>query len=215
MQKLDLGVEYNEDKGNASSGSEPLTAEPPASPAAAKTAPIPKTTPAATSTPTKTAENPKSVPTKTNTSMKKTTSTATIVIAVVAIIAGSATGVGAFRLQSQSDPLVSGGPIQQVAGDSIENGQVFGSADASTFKDSAEGYLQVGGIQGEGSHSLLRPGGADQTVYLVSTVTNLDDFEGMNIKVWGETYEGQKAGWLMDVGRVQVVDTQGTAPTEE
>jgi hypothetical protein len=37
----------------------------------------------------------------------------------------------------------------------------------------------------------------------------------MIVKVWGETNKAQKAGWLMDVGRVQVVNPQGEAPAEK
>jgi hypothetical protein len=94
-------------------------------------------------------------------------------------------------------------------------GDVFGVQDEKTFKDSAEGYLEIGGLDGEGSHKLLRPGGDSQTVYLTSSVTDLDKFDGMSVKVWGETFKGQKAGWLMDVGRVQIVSPQGEKPTEE
>lgn len=31
--------------------------------------------------------------------------------------------------------------------------------------------------------------------------------------IWGETFKGQKAGWLMDVGRVEVVNTSATKPS--
>jgi hypothetical protein len=102
-----------------------------------------------------------------------------------------------------------------VAGDVINNGDVFGIKDDQTFKDSAEGYLAAGGADGEGSHSLLREGGVSQTVYLTSSITDLDKLVGMQVKVWGETFKGQKAGWLMDVGRVQVIATEAEAPVEE
>jgi hypothetical protein len=36
----------------------------------------------------------------------------------------------------------------------------------------------------------------------------------MEVKVWGETYKGQKAGWLMDVGKVEVIDPQAEPPVE-
>lgn len=103
----------------------------------------------------------------------------------------------------------------QVADDvsSIKKGDVFGSADAESFKDSAQGYLQAGGLKGEGSHALLRPGGASQTVYLTSSVTDLDKFVGMDVRVWGETFSSQTAGWLMDVGRVEVIEVKGTDPS--
>ena len=64
----------------------------------------------------------------------------------------------------------------------------------------------------EGSHVLLRPGGASQTVHLTSSVTDLEKFVGMQVRVWGETFRGRSAGWLMDVGRVEVIKTVGTAP---
>ena len=94
----------------------------------------------------------------------------------------------------------------------IKKGDVFGSTDASSFKDNAQGYLQAGGINGEGSHALLRAGGASQTVYLTSSVTDLDKFVGMEVRVWGETFKGQSAGWLMDVGRVEVIELKGEQP---
>jgi hypothetical protein len=142
-----------------------------------------------------------------------------LLIAAVAIVAGILTGLGAQKLAAQSGIAsnITGGPepVSQVAGDVINNGDVFGVPDEETFKDSAEGYLEIGGLDGEGSHKLTRPGGVSQTVYLTSSITDLDKFDGMQVKVWGETFKGQKAGWLMDVGRVQIVNTQGTKPTEE
>jgi len=135
-----------------------------------------------------------------------------IVIAgsLIVLLAGSATGYGAYQLSAK--PSSNGSEnienIEQVAGGSVKNGDVFGSSNAEDFKDSAEGVLQAGGIDGEGSHQLTREGGESQTVYLTSSVTDLDKLVGMKVKVWGETFKAQKAGWLMDVGRIQVVETQ-------
>ncbi|MBT4124161.1 MAG: hypothetical protein HN981_05125 [Candidatus Pacebacteria bacterium] len=140
-------------------------------------------------------------------------------IALVAIVAGLGTGYGAFKLKMKSSPNDNGGSSPQadlqVAGDVINVGDVFGVKDDQTFKDSAEGYIEVGGLDGEGSHSLLREGGVSQTVYLTSSITDLDKLAGMKVKVWGETFKGQKAGWLMDVGRVQIVETDAEPPVEE
>lgn len=136
----------------------------------------------------------------------------------LAIIAGIGTGFGLQQLSAKSgNPLSgsSGTPISQVAGSNVNEGDVFGSENESDFKDTAEGYLEKGGIEDEGSHKLIRPGGDSQTVYLTSSVTDLDKFEGMEIKVWGETYKAQKAGWLMDVGRVKVIRVEGEIPTQE
>jgi len=87
----------------------------------------------------------------------------------------------------------------------IKTAKMTGSTDTKTFKDQAEGVLEKGGIDGEGTHKLVRPGGESQTVYLTSSVVNLDDFVGKKVRIWGETFATQKAGWFMDVGRVELL----------
>jgi hypothetical protein len=84
-------------------------------------------------------------------------------------------------------------------------GKTFGSKDTETFKDVAEGKLAEGGIEGEGQFHLVRPGGDSQNVYLTSSLVDLSQFVGKKIKVWGQTQKAQTAGWLMDVGRVEVL----------
>lgn len=88
---------------------------------------------------------------------------------------------------------------------SISKGTTFGSNDISTFKDTAEGVLKQGGIDGEGAFHLVRPGGDSQNVYLTSSSVDLSKLIDKNIKVWGQTQKAQHAGWLMDVGRVEVL----------
>ncbi len=80
-----------------------------------------------------------------------------------------------------------------------------GIADKKTFKDQAEGILKEGGINGEGNFHLERPGGESQNVYLTSSVVDLSLYVGKKVRVWGETFKGEKAGWLMDVGLVEVL----------
>lgn len=92
-----------------------------------------------------------------------------------------------------------------IAPEKIATVNEAGVADDDTFKDSAEGVLEEGGIDGEGTHHLVRDGGPSKYVYLTSTVIDLSQFQGKRVKVWGETTTGKKAGWLMDVGRIRVV----------
>ena len=66
--------------------------------------------------------------------------------------------------------------------------------------------LKKGGIEGEGAYHLERSGGPSQNVYLTSSVLDLSQLVGRKIKVWGETNSAQKAGWLMDVGRAQIIN---------
>ncbi|MGI5828051.1 MAG: hypothetical protein ACOX6V_03460 [Patescibacteria group bacterium] len=95
---------------------------------------------------------------------------------------------------------------REVSKEEITVGTKVGVRDESTFKDSGEGMLQKGGIDGEGSHHLVRPGGDSQTIYITSSVIDLDQFIGRKVKVWGETIGAQKAGWLMDVGKLEVLE---------
>jgi hypothetical protein len=83
-------------------------------------------------------------------------------------------------------------------------GKTYGNGDPSVFKDTAEGVLQKGGIDGDGEYHLVRSGGASQYVYLTSSSVDLSQFIGSKIKVWGQTQAAQHAGWLMDVGKVEV-----------
>lgn len=87
---------------------------------------------------------------------------------------------------------------------SITAGEVYGSNDTSTFTDTTEGVLKEGGIEGEGQFHLVRPGGESQNVYLTSSLVDLSLFVDKKVKVWGQTQKAQTAGWLMDVGRVEV-----------
>jgi|SRR3989344_237444 len=127
-----------------------------------------------------------------------------IILFVILAILGIATGFVVSK-------AVGGGGVQITGPDgksqtiSTSKGQVFGSKDEKTFKDSVEGKLVAGGIEGEGAYHLERPGGVSQNVYLTSSIIDLSKFIGKKVKVWGETHAAEKAGWLMDVGRLQVL----------
>lgn len=87
-----------------------------------------------------------------------------------------------------------------------ESATEAGAKDSSAFKDTATGMLQVGGIKGEGTYHLDRPGGEMQTVCLTSTVIDLSPFVGKKVQVWGQTQASQYAPWFMDVGKIKVVE---------
>lgn len=122
-------------------------------------------------------------------------------IVLVSILgAGVVTGYllsGAKSLKSNLSIVQSG---------TSSKGTEVGSENTKTFKDTATGVLEKGGLDGEGTHKLIREGGPSQTAYLTSSVIDLDQFSGKKVQVWGETFQGQKAGWLMDVGRVKIIE---------
>jgi len=100
-----------------------------------------------------------------------------------------------------------GGSLQRTVGEEgVKKGMVVGLTDEKTFRDTAEGTLEGGGGNGEGSHHLVRGSDESQNVYLTSSVIDLDQFTGHKVKVWGETFTAQKAGWLMDVGKLEVLE---------
>lgn len=116
-------------------------------------------------------------------------------------------GIGSGYLLSQNSGKF--GPVDigsKIGTSSVSKGAVVGSSDLKTFKDITEGVLKEGGIDGEGQFHLVRPGGESQNVYLTSSIVDLSNFVGRKIKIWGETNKAQKAGWLMDVGRVEVLE---------
>lgn len=122
----------------------------------------------------------------------------TIIIAVIVAL-GVGTGYFASKSRLTPNPIKSNNKIVKTDG-------IVGSTDTKTFRDQAEGVIQKGGIDGEGTHKLIRdPKRPDQNVYLTSGVVDLDQFVGKKVKVWGETNSAQKAGWLMDVGKVEVL----------
>jgi hypothetical protein len=130
-------------------------------------------------------------------SKKKSSPAGAFIVLLLALCLGVGVGYGLSKVSAKTGTSMI--PIPDV-----DKGKTFGSADTSTFKDSTEGVLQNGGIDGEGQFHLVRPGGESQNVYLTSSTLDLSKFIGKKIKVWGQTQAAQKAGWLMDVGKVQV-----------
>lgn len=170
---------------------------------------VPTTSP--TSAATSTQSSPKVDTPSSPSSVKTPSPIFKIALPLLMIVAGIGTGyavanymaTGSVTPQNMSTQVSSAGP---------KVGDVIGVPDSQTFKDSAEGVLEKGGLNGEGSHSLIRSGGASQTVYLTSSVIDLDELVGHKVKVWGETFKGQKVGWLMDVGRAQVMELNAAKP---
>ena len=132
---------------------------------------------------------------------KKSPKIVLYLIALVVVVSGVATGY----LLSGGKGLTQEEIKRDVSKEDIEVGITVGVADEKSFKDSAEGALEKGGADGEGSHHLVRPGGESQYVYLTSSIVDLNKFTGYEVKVWGETFAAQKAGWLMDVGKLKVL----------
>lgn len=124
-----------------------------------------------------------------------------IFILIVAAILGITTGY----LLTRNNGILTNAK-NSITASTVAKGTIEGSADEKVFKDTAEGSLKQGGIEGEGAFHLVRPGGDSQNVYLTSSTVDLTKYLNRKIKVWGQTQKAQHAGWLMDVGKIEVVE---------
>lgn len=122
-----------------------------------------------------------------------------VVIAIFLVVAALGVSLGYILSSTQTLRL----PKLKTSGKSTK--EVAGVLNKKEFPDKAEGSLKEGGIDGEGSYHLVRPGGESQNVYLTSSVVDLSKFLGKKVRVWGKTFQAEKAGWLMDVGYVEVL----------
>lgn len=119
-------------------------------------------------------------------------------LAAIIILVAIVSGFGASRLFAKGNSSVSSSILQGAPKESL------GQKNTKLFPDMAEGTVKKGGVEGEGTHHLVRKGGVSQNVYMTSSVVDLDSLVGKKVTVWGKTYAAQKAGWLMDVGYIEV-----------
>lgn len=126
-----------------------------------------------------------------------------LVLSIAVVLAGIGTG-WALSGGTSAD-VINGLNGRKVAPGAQVSQTEAGVEDEDVFGDSAEGILESGGIDGEGTHHLIREGGPQKYVYLTSTIIDLEGFTGKTVQVWGETIAAQSAPWLMDVGKIRVI----------
>jgi len=128
--------------------------------------------------------------------------------AMAVVLFGVLTGFGLSSLNKKgtsSGSVIIGGNQLPSGADDVKVGAVYGS-DSELFQDTVIGVIEANDQGGEGTHLLLREGGESQTAYLTSSVVDLDMFVGRKVEILGETFDAQKVGWLLDVGRVKVLE---------
>lgn len=72
--------------------------------------------------------------------------------------------------------------------------------------DRATGTLEKTSGKEQGTHKLIRDGGPSQTVYMVSSVVDLDEYVGKKMEVCGDTQKLQGVSWFMDVAQIKIVE---------
>lgn len=125
-----------------------------------------------------------------------------VIGAVVVVLAGVATG---WLMAGNKESLSSTTSGSQKTS---ANGQVTeaGMGDTSSYQSTVEGILKEGGIKGEGTHYIDRGLGESKYVYLTSSVVDLDTFVDKKVQVWGDTISAKYASWLIDVGKIKVIE---------
>lgn len=124
------------------------------------------------------------------------------VISVVVVLAGIGTGYlfsGVRKTTGTSTGNASGKSV-------VATENEAGIKDESKFSTTTDGVLEEGGIGGEGTYHLIRGNGPSQYAYLTSSVVDLGVFVGKKVQIWGETVSGKKAGWLIDVSKIKVME---------
>ena len=132
-----------------------------------------------------------------------------IIIVVLAIISGFWISRFLPTRQSVSDTgLDKSKNIEAtkiVEGQEIKAGTTYGNL-SKNFSDNATGVIKAGGVNNEGTHTLLREGGVTQNAALTSSVVDLDLFIDKKVEVKGETNDSNKAAWFMDVGSIKILE---------
>ena len=126
-------------------------------------------------------------------------------ILLIIIIIGLGVFTGYYFSGKKGSSSLPGG-TGVVSQEKITKGNEFGSKDVSKFKDTATGVIEANGVDGEGTHKLVREGGPSQTACLTSSVLDLDQFVGKKVQVWGESFQARKCGWLMDIGKIKILE---------
>ena len=132
---------------------------------------------------------------------KKSPMIPVILVVLLACVTGGLSGVTVAKYRTST--TVTTGTAQMKQGTGV-NRNSFGTKNTKLYSDNAEGIMKKGGIDGEGTHHLERKGGPSQNVYITSSAVNLDQFVNKKVKVWGKTYSAQTAGWLMDIGYLEL-----------
>ena len=132
-------------------------------------------------------------------SQKKLSLPVVLLTLCLILVVGGAVGYGASILSGNTSSATTAGK-----GSTSSDKKGVGVFDKKKFPDTATGVVRAGGIDGEGSFHLERPGGESQNVYMTSSTVDLSQYIGKKITVWGQTFESKKAGWLMDIGYLEV-----------
>ena len=125
-----------------------------------------------------------------------------LVVGVVAIIfMGSLTGFVLSR--GKTAKATKEGSISP---DLIKASNEAGYKDTKLFESIVTGIVKKGGLFGDGTHSLIKDSNPKNPAALLSSVVDLDEYVDRHVQVWGRSQKGLKAAWLLEVGRIKILE---------
>jgi hypothetical protein len=126
---------------------------------------------------------------------------ALIILVAISLISGVATGFVLAKNNPKSGISAASPETIKAAKESGEVAKNCKDFDEGTLK--AKGKAEDNTEYSEGTHLLDRPGKTPVT--LTSSYVDLSQYEGKKVKVFGETQKALKAGWLMDVCKIEQI----------
>jgi len=128
-----------------------------------------------------------------------------LLLALIVIVSGGATGWALSRGSSASSSNNDTSSVLESTGGVISETEM-GIEDKDKYPDTVEGLLVEGGLKGEGTHYIDRDLGPSKYVYLTSALVDFSLFVEKKVEVQGATISAQHVPWLLDVGKIKVVE---------
>lgn len=115
-----------------------------------------------------------------------------ITVSVLIVLVGSVVGFGLSRSKI----------AKVLGGESIEAEY----KDSKLFESIVTGTVKKGGLFGDGTHTLVQDSNPKNPAALLSSVVDLDEYVDKHVQIWGRSQKGLKAAWLLEVGRVKILE---------
>lgn len=124
-----------------------------------------------------------------------------VVGAVMIVLMGSVVGYGLSRSK-----ITKASKEGNISPGQIKTSTEAGYQDTKLFESIVTGVIKKGGLQGDGTHSLIQDSNPKNPAALLSSVVDLDEYIDKHVQVWGRSQKGLKAAWLLEVGRVKILE---------
>lgn len=124
-----------------------------------------------------------------------------ITVSVLIVLVGSVVGFGLSRSK-----VVKASKEGSISPELIKTSIEAGYKDTKLFESIVTGTVKKGGLFGDGTHTLVQDSNPKNPAALLSSVVDLDEYVDKHVQIWGRSQKGLKAAWLLEVGRVKILE---------